>query len=155
MENNGPFQFFFTLSCADTRYEENFTSILQDHKIEYEFRNGREHCLIDKLDLETFLKQNQSKHEFIRTNILTATRNFDHRLKTFINTVIMSKFNPMCVEFYNYRVEFQMRGAAHIHGVLWLDLDMFMSKNPEFSCLKDAFDVIGNEGDITEKKKRF
>ena len=65
----------------------------------------------------------------------------------------MSKFNPMCVEFYNYRVEFQMRGAGHIHGVLWLDLEKFMSKNPEFSGLKDAFELIGNEGEITEKEE--
>ena len=31
LENHGPFQFFFTLSCADMRYDENFTSLLQDH----------------------------------------------------------------------------------------------------------------------------
>ena len=35
LENHGPFQIFFTLSCADTRFEENFTSLLQDHKIHY------------------------------------------------------------------------------------------------------------------------
>ena len=155
LQNNGPFQFFFTLSCADTRYEENFTSVLQDHDITYEVKDGREHCLIDGDDLETFLKNNQSKHEFIRTNILTATRNFDHRVKQFIKTVIMSKFNPMCVEFYNYRVEFQMRGAAHIHGVLWLDLDMFVSKNPEFSGLKEAFDEIGKEGILNESQQKL
>ena len=33
----------------------------------------------------------------------------------------MNKYNDMCVQFYNYRVEFQMRGAGHIHGVLWID----------------------------------
>ena len=35
----------------------------------------------------------------------------------------MSKFNPMCLNYNSYKVEFAMRGAAHIHGVLWLDLD--------------------------------
>ena len=25
--------------------------------------------------------------------------------------------------YYNYRAEFQMRGAVCIHGVLWVDLD--------------------------------
>ena len=155
LENNGPFQFFFTLSCADTRYEENFTSVLQDHDITYEVRDGREHCLIDGQNLEMFLKNNQSKHEFIRTNILTSTRNFDHRVKQFIKTVIMNKFNPMCVEFYNYRVEFQMHGAAHIHGVLWLDLDMFELKNPEFSGLKDAFEEIGNEGILSQSQEQI
>ena len=33
LENFGPFAFFFTLSCADLRWPENFTSLLQDKKI--------------------------------------------------------------------------------------------------------------------------
>ena len=28
LDNDGPFQFFFTLSCADTKWDENFSSIL-------------------------------------------------------------------------------------------------------------------------------
>jgi len=39
LENHGPFQIFFTLSCADTRFEENFTSLLQDHDIHYEMKD--------------------------------------------------------------------------------------------------------------------
>ena len=30
LENLGPFQFFFTLSCADSRWDENFSSILRN-----------------------------------------------------------------------------------------------------------------------------
>ena len=91
LENHGPFQIFFTLSCADTRFEENFTSLLQDHKIHYEMKDGKEMCFIDGQILENFLKAHQKKHEFICRNILTATRNFDHRVKNFINLIIMSK----------------------------------------------------------------
>ena len=43
--NLGPFQFFFTLSCADLRWEDNFTSILRKlgMTIEYEaHRDGTE-----------------------------------------------------------------------------------------------------------------
>jgi hypothetical protein len=29
LDNLGPFHFFFTLSCADRRWEENFSSILR------------------------------------------------------------------------------------------------------------------------------
>ena len=29
----------------------------------------------------------------------------------------------MNVQFYSYKVEFQQRGAAHIHGIIWLNLD--------------------------------
>ena len=47
LENLGPFAWFFTLSCADYRYEENFTSLLQDHDITYIMENGVEKCRID------------------------------------------------------------------------------------------------------------
>ena len=35
----------------------------------------------------------------------------------------MNRNNTMHVLRYNYKVEFQMRGAGHIHGVLWVDFD--------------------------------
>ena len=30
LDNFGPFNFFFTLSCADLRWDENFTAILRE-----------------------------------------------------------------------------------------------------------------------------
>ena len=36
----------------------------------------------------------------------------------------MGDNNPMMVEYYTYKVEFQDRGAGHIHGTLWLKLEM-------------------------------
>ena len=111
LENLGPFHLFFTLSCADKRYEENFSALLQDEKITYELRDGKEHCLINGKDIDTFLKENESKHEFIRKNVLTATRNFNHKVKSFIRNIIMNDMGDLCAKFYNYRVEFQMRGA--------------------------------------------
>ena len=35
LENLGAFQIFFTLSCAEKRWNENFTAFLQDHDISY------------------------------------------------------------------------------------------------------------------------
>ena len=37
LENIGPFHLFFTLSCGDTRYDENFSSFLRenDYKMQY------------------------------------------------------------------------------------------------------------------------
>ena len=122
LENLGPFHFFFTLSCADTRYEENFTSLLTDHNIIYKNIKGRERAFVIQngieMSLNDFLSQNVSKHEFIRKNVLTATRNFNNRVKQFIKNIVMSKGSPMCVQYYNYRIEFQLRGAGHLHGVL-------------------------------------
>ena len=40
LENLGPFTFFFTLSCADMRWAENFTSLLEGHKVTFESIDG-------------------------------------------------------------------------------------------------------------------
>lgn len=81
--------------------------------------NTQEQCYIDGTPLEFLQKEeNISKHEFIKQNILTCTLNFDHRV--FLNTV-MNHHSPFSIKYYNYRVEFQLHGAAHIHGTLWLN----------------------------------
>ena len=110
VENLGVFHIFWTLSCADYRFNENFTSFLKDEKISYNFNDGQEEVLINGVSVEDYLSKNSSKHNHIKNNILTATRNFNHRVKTFVKTIIMNKFNPLNVLYYNYRVEFQMRG---------------------------------------------
>ena len=50
-----------------------------------------------------------------------ATRYFHQRVKLFMNKIVMAKSNPLSVKYYSYKVEFQARGAAHIHGILWLN----------------------------------
>ena len=115
LKNLGGFQFFITLSCADMRWSENFTSLLQleGHKIHYstkfdEVLIGEE----NPVTIEEFLQQHEGKHEYIRKSILNATRNFDARIKKFINTIVMSKFSEMHASYINYRIEFQLRGAG-------------------------------------------
>ena len=110
VENLGAFQIFWTLSCADYRFKENFTSFLQEEQITYIFKDGQEEVLINGFSVDDYLSKNSSKHEHIKNNILSATCNFNHRVKTFVKTIIMNKFNPMNVLYYNYHVEFQMRG---------------------------------------------
>ena len=84
LENHGPFTFFFTLSCADMRWPENFTSLLEGHKIAYEYIDGKEEYYIDDKPLEEFLKAYPNKHQFIRSNLPSATLHFQNRLKMFI-----------------------------------------------------------------------
>ena len=74
----------------------------------------------EKTLLEEYMKHvlDQSKHEALRLSVLTATRNFDHRVKMFYKHIVRGKNNRMCIQFYSYRIEFQDRGAAHVHGVL-------------------------------------
>ena len=58
LENLGPFTYFFTLSCADLRWPENFTALLQDQTIEYVYENGKDEVLVNGISLEDFLKEN-------------------------------------------------------------------------------------------------
>ena len=119
LENIGPFHFFFTLSCGDIRCEENFSAFLVDngYTIEYiENENGTTETEVKLKDgtqkpLQEFLTDNldESLHEMIRTNVITATRNFQHRVDAFRNEILMGKNNPMHIKHISYRVEFQGR----------------------------------------------
>ena len=126
--------FFFTLSCADKRWNTNFATILLERGYEIRFQ-----CDQKKEDfevtvkarqqdkewkpLEKFLKEDiqESLHELIRGNVVTATRFFHHRVKAFLSSIVLKSSSPFCVLYYSYKVEFQERGAAHVHGVLWLN----------------------------------
>ena len=54
LENLGPFHWFFTLSCADQKWDENFSSLLRERDIEIEY----EVCDLDGSDATwiTFVK---------------------------------------------------------------------------------------------------
>ena len=117
IENLGPFDMFFTLSCADVRWPENFTSILDGQTVTYTNEHGDKKIFVDGETLECFLAAYPTKHNMIKTNLLNATLNFQHRLKMFIKHIVMSKTASLSIIFYNYRIEFQFRGAPHAHGV--------------------------------------
>ena len=142
LDNLGPFQFFFTLSCADSRWDENFSSTLRKLGvcIEYVHKSkGLEKTFVkdsqgNKKELEMYLKEDvdSTKHELLRTHVLNATRNYHQRVKAFITKILTDKNNPMCVEYWTTKVEFQGRGAAHNHGTIWVDM-----KKMEFKFVDD------------------
>ena len=92
------------------------------------------------ISLEHYLKDkrfcNDTRHAHIRKHVLTATRNFDDRAKAFLKHIIMAKDNPMNVNMFNYRIEFQGRGAPHIHGVLWIDFESTFTNDLDNNMLK-------------------
>ena len=61
----------------------------------------------------------------------------------------MGKNNPMNVKYFTYKVEFQERGAGHIHGTLWLDLvkleNLTISKEGALHTLRNGQDSCVNE----------
>ena len=70
----------------------------------------------------------ETLHEVLRKNIVTATRNYQQRVKALMKNIILHPSNPMCVKHYSKRLDFQGRGAGHDHGVLWLDIDKLEKK---------------------------
>ena len=168
LENFGPFHIFFTLSCGDQRWSANFTTQLEKDgcKIVYEVdKEGREQVAVEvkqddgktvsipwKQYMEDFVPQ--SKHEMIRENVLLATRNFQHRVETFRREVIFGRNNPMKVRHISYRVEFQGRGAGHIHGVLWLDMKELKVKDVSNELLCEAFDKLRHSQELDEGEAR-
>jgi hypothetical protein len=60
-----------------------------------------------------------------------------------LKDIIFGDNNPMKMKNLSYKVEFQGRGAGHIHGVLWANLSRFEqeenSEEPEFQHLSAAF----------------
>ena len=153
LENIGPFHLFFTLSCGDARYDENFSTILAQMGYEIHYICDRTEETLETFvvrigtreigkPLETFLQEdvNESLHEMIRTNVLTATRNFQQRVEAFKREIMMGQNSPMNIKYISYRVEFQGRGAAHIHGTLWLDLKK-IEKLPIFKSINSINDL--------------
>ena len=125
LDNFGPFHFFYTLSCADMRWDENFTSILKErgYNIIWTAKNGGQSASIDvdvevefndreekgKRTLRNFLEEkvDDSLHEFIRTNVFIATRNFVHRLQAFRKEIMLAASSPMAIENWSDKMEFQ------------------------------------------------
>ena len=161
LENYGPFHFFFTLSCGDMRWIENFTSILKEKgwTIIWNFHDQNEEEAVEETVevqlgdgstklLESFLKEDadESIHEYIRSNVFTATRIFVHRVKAFKRDIMMGNNNPMHIKKFSYKVEFQGRGAGHIHGTLWCDLNKIMNdenyKNSEEQIVNDSLESV-------------
>ena len=139
LDNFGPFHFFFTLSCADLRWDENFAAILREKQpnmryiiedndeknptttvyVDYE-KNGK----FQTKKIRDFIKEevDESFHDCIRGHVLLATRYFNHRVKAFMKNIIMGGGNPMYVDKFTYKTEFQERGAGHVHGTLWVKI---------------------------------
>ena len=132
LDNFGPFHLFFTLSCADLRWTENFTSILREKgwTVVWDFgANSKENAIeaevkvllpdgsSKKLDLFLQEDADESLHESIRTNVFTATRTFMKRVTSFKTHILMGVNSPMNIKRFSWKIEYQGRGAGHVHGV--------------------------------------
>ena len=136
MEQLGPFQFFLTLSSAEMHWPEITANILHTlgHKISYE--NGWEEdetmIKIDDIPLPRYKKECiRNKSIFFKKHFFMITRMFDNRVKAFLKLLLADGK----VAYYSYRIEFQLRGMPHLHGVFWLnkkEIEHCIDENGEY-----------------------
>ena len=130
LDNFGPFHIFFTVSCADLKWPENLVSVLRENDCNVSCTvnsDQSEIYYVQKADgvwvpLEEYMKNNvdESVHEILRRNVVTATRNYQHRFRAVMDKIIRSPFNPLSVIHYSSKLEFQARGKTVLlaHQVL-------------------------------------
>ena len=136
IEQLGPFHIFFTLSCNEMGWPEIAAAILQErnHTVSFkeEFWDGTaESILIDNVPLNEYCEQMTNKSSLFMDQVILITMMFDNRVKAFLKNIL----NSDEVEHYAYRIEFQVRGMPHVHGVLWLNsqvIDEYLLPNKTF-----------------------
>ena len=137
LDNLGGFHIFFTLSCAEMRWDGIMGTILQqeDASLEVIFDGDNNSVLINGKPLDDYLKCSEncsekcckkciSRSKLVCDHVFLVTRMFDHRVKMFIKHIVMkgTETNGLLpVDYYTYRVEFQSCRMPHIHGCLWLN----------------------------------
>ena len=120
----GPFHVFFTLSCAELRWPEIISSILHLNGNVVEINSNQKDTIVKVNGMllnEYIQSSNLNLHELMRDNIVTVIRIFDNRLRTFIHEILLSNWTIVNVAYFTYRIEFQLRGLPHAHGVFWFD----------------------------------
>ena len=154
------------------RWKENFISILKEMGWTLIFNESQDATIESEIEvqlqdgrtktLEQFLQEDadESIHELIRNNVLTATRNFVQRVKCFKRDIMMGINNPMRIEKYSWKVEYQGRGAGHIHGTLWCNLKKVQledqNKDAEStvaSNLESAFKALRLNEELSEEEE--
>ncbi|XP_062615034.1 uncharacterized protein LOC134276764 [Saccostrea cucullata] len=101
---------FMSFSAADTRWNDLIRAlgVLNDDK---QYTDS---------EIESMTWTEKSK--LVQKDPITCTRYFDHRFRTFLNTVLKSDHHPIGkVQDFFYRVEFQQRGSPHVHMIVWIE----------------------------------
>ena len=77
----------------------------------------------------------RKKSKFYKNQFLLITRIFDNKAKAFVNLLTANGD----LTNYSYRIEFQIRGMPHVHGIFWLSEDLvkpYKNDNNEFNDLE-------------------
>ena len=64
----------------------------------------------------------KDKCEVLKSNPVTAVQMFYHRVDLFFKLMLQGPAHPLGkIKDYFYRVEFQARGAPHVHFLFWIE----------------------------------
>ena len=144
LRQNGCPSIFLTLSCAEFDWPELVKEIA-----ETVYRKKFTDEQINQLS-------DQEKNKLISENVVQSTVHFQKRIEKMFSLMSTSFFGDGNKMFhasdYFFRVEFQQRGAPHIHSLLWLQ-DQKNEEAPSFWMdLESTSD--DEETNIESKKKR-
>ncbi len=104
----GPPTFFITLSANDMYWDDLVTVLCKQAGLP---------------NSPSYISQlSRSERENLMTKGPVATaHHFSHRVHHFVQHVLLSAQSPIgVVRDYFWRVEFQMRGSPHLHGLFWV-----------------------------------
>ena len=131
LRQNGCPSLFLTLSCAEFDWPELLKEIVetvQRRKVSMEYVNSL---------------PNKVKNKLISENVVQSTIHFQKRISKLFSLMKYDFFKETDqtyhVSSYFYRIEFQQRGAPHVHSLLWLKNDK-KEDAPNFWIDPDAND---------------
>jgi len=146
LRQNGPPTVFLTMSAAEYHWEGLLRSV-------YETVNG-EYLTNEKL-AELSAKD---RNKLLTDNVVQTTLHFQKRIEKIMRKLMVSGYlESGCEEngkvngSYFYRIEFQARGAPHIHALLWLKDKDGNSPLKIVSSDDDLEDTLRNIVDFHDK----
>jgi hypothetical protein len=103
--------------------------------------------ILNNKDIETDEAEGLSFEEvadLIRRDPVTCMRHFDHRFRALLNVLLKPDaglFSPFKLKDYFSRLEFQMRGSPHSHGLYWIE-DAPIYQEGDWQSEKDCINFI-------------
>ena len=146
LRQNGCPSVFLTLSCAEFDWPELLKEIVETVERK---RVSQEY--IDNLS-------DREKNKLITDNVVQSTLHFQKRIDKMFSLMQHDFFKgekeTYHVTSYFYRIEFQQRGAPHVHSLLWLK-NQDNEEAPNFWIDPSEFDQNEDESKKTEKHQQI
>ena len=145
LRQNGSPSLFLTLSCAEYSWNGLLREIIEtvrNERISDEFINNL---------------SAKEKNKYISENVVQSTLYFQKKFEKELKMTMMGNFLisdcPYSASSYYYRIEFQQRGAPHVHCLIWLQ-DENGKAAPTFWTADDSEHNIEEKEDNDEEKKQ-